>query len=67
MAKGIHSVHVRQTRGGLRVVALGQTPRGQTYIQLTLPMSAPRMRSKEFKKELAEAMDQLFPRAGTPD
>lgn len=65
MAIGIHSIQVRRERGKLTVVAIGKTPRGQSYIKHSLGMHASSMRDKEFKDEMSAIVEAFFLPADT--
>lgn len=59
MSHHIATVHIRQQRGKLTVVAMGQTPKEQTYIRQSVPLLAHTFAAKDFKSEVAKAVEQL--------
>lgn len=60
MSKGIASVHVRRQRGRLVVQGQGQTPRGQRFIRDTKELRVQKVSDKDFKTEMATAVDEIF-------
>lgn len=60
MANGIASIHVRVQRKKLTVFGMGQTNRGQKFIKNHVAIEATRMSDKNFKNELAAAVDEIL-------
>lgn len=60
MTKGVGQIHVRLVRGHMRVIAMGQTPRGQRYIKQEVAMKAKTPADPEFKTELATAVEEIL-------
>lgn len=54
------SIIVRRSRDGLVVQATGTTPRGQKFIKGQERLKAKSIRSKEFKSEMAAAVEKLL-------
>lgn len=67
MGHGIASVHVRRERGRTTVIGFGQTPRGQKFIRATKTLLAPTIGSKDFKSELAAAVEELLAQQVMPN
>lgn len=60
MANGIGTIHVRKSRGTLKVIAMGKTNTGQNYIKATSALTAKTPADPKFKSELAIAVNALF-------
>lgn len=60
MANNYGQVHVKRQRGKLVVIGFGQTPRGQKFIRRVEEIKAPKLGDKNFKVDLAGAVEKLF-------
>lgn len=60
MAKGIDQIHARVRKGKVIVTGMGRTPRGQRFIKSEVNLEAKNMRDKNFKAELATAVEELL-------
>lgn len=60
MANGIASIHVRTQRKRITVTGMGQTNRGTKYIKNSVTLKATKMTDKNFKSELAAAVNELL-------
>ena len=66
MTTGIAQIHARVTKGHVIVLGMGQTPRGQRYIKNSETLSATSFEDKNFKAELATAVEKLLPQGPSP-
>jgi hypothetical protein len=60
MASGIATIHVRRSQGKLKVIGMGQTPRGQAYIKRTEVLEVKTPADPKYKGEMAAAVEKLF-------
>lgn len=60
MPKNIAAVHVKNSRGKVSVLGMGQTPRGQKYIREIIDLEVKKIDDPKFKEELATAVEQLM-------
>lgn len=60
MKKGVNIVQVRRQRGKVTVQTLGRTTRGTKFILDEAELECKSPADKDFKKELATAVEQLL-------
>lgn len=60
MGNGIGTIHLRKSRGTLKVVAMGKTNTGQGYIKGNSTLTVKTPADPKFKSELAIAVNDLF-------
>lgn len=60
MAERYGTIQVKRMRGRVVLMGMGKTGRGQRYIKRTVEIDVQNMRSKNFKGQLATAVDKLF-------
>ncbi len=60
MAKGIVTIHVRPRKGHATILAMGKTPRDQSFIREIKPLAVKNIQDPEFKKELAVAIAEML-------
>lgn len=60
MGHGIAAIHVRMERGKPTVVGIGQTPRGRSFIRASKTLECPTFSSKNFKQEMATAVEEML-------
>lgn len=60
MAANIGTIHVRRERKRLVVQGMGSTPRGSQFIRDTEKLTATTMAAKDFKPELAAAVNKML-------
>jgi hypothetical protein len=58
----VSAIEVKRQRGRLVVVALGQTPRGQSFIKGIGVLNSREMTDESFKTDLAEAVKDILSR-----
>lgn len=56
MPSNILSIELRESKNGLTVQAIGQTPRGTRFLKQHVYMKAQEPDDPDFKRELAEAV-----------
>ncbi len=56
MGKGIAAIHVRRSHKKVIVQAIGQTPRGQSYLKQAVTLDVRSIADENFKVELAAAI-----------
>lgn len=59
MGKGIAAIHVRRTHKRVIVQAVGQTPRGQSYLKQAVALKVKFIGDENFKIELAAAVKEI--------
>lgn len=60
MASSYGTIHLKVVNKRLKVIGMGQTPRGQNFIKQVVGMNARSPADPKFKAELATAVDELF-------
>ena len=60
MATGIATIQLKRRKGHPTILAMGKTPRGQSYLKEMRPLKVTSTKDKDFKKELAEAVKDLL-------
>lgn len=66
MSNGIGTVEVKRSRGKLVVQGLGRTARGTKFIRTTTELKAAKLSDKNFKSEMATAVDQMLAQEALP-
>lgn len=60
MSKKPGTVHAKQVRGRMRIIGMGQTPSGQSFIKGLEELAAEELSNSKFKAEARLAVAKMF-------